>query len=106
MTGGPDFNALLQQAQAMQDSMLQAQERAKQKTVEASAGGGMVTVVVSGAMELRSIKIDPQAIDPKDLTMLQDLVIAAVNQGIQKAQELVASEMQSIAGGLQIPGLF
>jgi DNA-binding YbaB/EbfC family protein len=103
---GPDLNALLQQAQAMQEQMMKAQEAAKLKTVEASAGGGMVTVVVTGGMELRSIKIDPQAIDPKDMTLLQDLVIAAVNQGLQKAQELMATEMQSVAGGMNIPGLF
>ncbi len=105
MSDMPDFNALLQQAQAMQQQMMQAQESAKQKTVEASAGGGMVTVVVSGGMELKSIKIDPQVIDPKDVGMLQDLVVAAVNQGLQKAQELVATEMQSVTGGLNIPGL-
>lgn len=106
MGDAPDFNALLQQAQVMQQQMLQAQEAARQKTVEASAGGGMVTVVVSGGMELKSIKIDPTVIDPKDAGMLQDLVVAAVNQGLQKAQELVAGEMQSVTGGLNIPGLF
>ena len=103
---GPDLNALMQQAQAMQEQMMKAQEAAKEKTVEASAGGGMVTVVVSGGMELRAIKIDPSVIDPKDVGMLQDLVLAAVNQGLQKAQELMAAEMQSVAGGLNIPGLF
>jgi DNA-binding YbaB/EbfC family protein len=103
---GPDLNALLAQAQAMQARIAQAQEEAKKKTVEASAGGGMVTVVVSGSFELRAIKIDPQAIDPKDPTMLQDLILAAVNQGLHKAQEMMATEMQSIAGGMNIPGLF
>jgi DNA-binding YbaB/EbfC family protein len=102
---GPDFNALLQQAQALQAQMLKVQDEVKQKTVEASAGGGMVTVVVTGGMELRSIKIDPQAIDPKDPTLLQDLVVAAVNQGLQRAQELVAHEMSAVTGGLPIPGL-
>jgi DNA-binding YbaB/EbfC family protein len=102
---GPDFNALLAQAQAMQQQMLKVQEEVKQKTVEASAGGGMVTVVVTGGMELRSIKIDPQAIDPKDPTLLQDLVVAAVNQGLQRAQELVTREMSAVAGGMSIPGL-
>jgi DNA-binding protein YbaB len=65
-----------------------------------------VTVVVSGGLELRAIKIDPQAIDPNDPTMLQDLVVAAVNQGLHKAQELMAAEMQALTGGLNIPGLF
>lgn len=104
--GPPDFGAMLEQAQAMQQQMMKAQEEAKKQTVEASAGGGMVTVTVSGALELKALRIDPQAIDPKDPTMLQDLVIAAVNQGLKKAQELQTSAMQSIAGGLHIPGLF
>ena len=105
MADQPDFNALLQQAQMMQQQMMQAQEAARQKTVETSAGGGMVTVVVSGGMELKSIKIDPQVIDPKDVGMLQDLIVAAVNQGLVKAQELVASEVQNLTG-FNIPGLF
>jgi len=106
MADGPDLGALMQQAQMMQQRMMEAQEAARQKTVEASAGGGMVTVVVTGGMELKSIKIDPSVIDPKDVGMLQDLVLAAVNQGLQKAQELMATEMQSVTGGLNIPGLF
>jgi DNA-binding YbaB/EbfC family protein len=106
MADGPDLNAMMQQAQLLQQRMLDAQEAARKKTVEASAGGGMVTVVVSGGMEVKSIKIDPTVIDPKDAGMLQDLIVAAVNQGILKAQELAASEMQSVTGGLNIPGLF
>jgi hypothetical protein len=106
MGDGPDLNALMQQAQLMQQRMLEAQEAARQKTVEASAGGGMVTVVVTGGMEVKSIKIDPSVIDPKDAGMLQDLVVAAVNQGLHKAQELMAAEMQSVTGGLNLPGLF
>ncbi len=103
---GPDLNALMQQAQQMQAQLMKAQEEARTKTVEVSSGGGMVTVVVTGGMELRSLRIDPQAIDPKDPTLLCDLIVAAVNQGLQKAQELVANSMQSITGGLQIPGMF
>ncbi len=103
---GPDMNAMLRQAQVMQQKMMKAQEEAKQKTIEASAGGGMVTVVFSGGLELRAIKIDAQAIDPKDPGMLQDLVLAAVNLGLQKAQELQANELKSVTGGLSIPGLF
>ena len=102
----PDLSAMLEQAQAMQARLMKAQEDVRQKTVEASAGGGMVTVVVSGGLELRSLRIDPAAIDPKDPIMLQDLVVAAVNQGIAKAQLLQAEEMRAIAGGLNLPGLF
>jgi len=104
--GGIDLGAMMQQAQQLQQQMMEAQEAAKQKTVEASAGGGMVTVTISGGLEIRALKIDPACIDPKDPGMLQDLIIAAVNQAIQKAQELQAGAMQSVAGGLNIPGLF
>jgi DNA-binding YbaB/EbfC family protein len=104
--GGFDLGAMMQQAQRLQEQMLQAQEEAKQKTVEASAGGGMVTVTISGGLEIRALKIDPTCIDPKDPTMLQDLIIAAVNQAIQKAQELQAGAVQSVTGGLNLPGLF
>ena len=104
--GGFDLGAMMQQAQALQEQMLKAQEDAKQKTVEASAGGGMVTVTISGGFEVRAIKIDPACIDPKDPSMLQDLIIAAINQAIAKAQELQAGAMQSVTGGMNIPGLF
>jgi len=104
-----DLNAMMQQAAQLQQKMQEAQEEAKQKTVEASAGGGMVTVVISGGMEIRAIKIDPQVIDPKDPGMLQDLVAAAVNQAIQKAQALTAETVQQAMGplaGMLPPGLF
>jgi DNA-binding YbaB/EbfC family protein len=101
-----DLNAMMQQAQRMQQEMLKAQEEAKQKTVEASSGGGMVTVVITGGLEIRSVKIDPAAIDPKDPSMLEDLIAAAMNQALTKAQELQAESMRSVAGGLNIPGLF
>lgn len=104
--GGLDLGAMMQQAQQLQQQMLKAQDEAKQKTVEASAGGGMVTVTMSGGFEVRAIKIDPACIDPKDPSMLQDLIIAAMNQAIAKAQELQAGAMQSVTGGLNIPGLF
>jgi DNA-binding YbaB/EbfC family protein len=102
----PDLSAMLQQAQAMQERMMKAQAEAQQKTVEATAGGGMVTVVFTGGLELRTLRIDPQAIDPKDPTMLQDLIIAAINQGLAKAQELQAEGLRAVTGGLSIPGLF
>ena len=104
--GGPDLSSLFAQAQALQEKMLAAQEKAKSKTVEASAGGGMVTAVVSGALEVVSLKIDPQCVDPKDVSMLQDLVTAAVNQALAKAQEMMQGEMQTVAGGMLPPGLF
>ncbi|MSP61498.1 MAG: YbaB/EbfC family nucleoid-associated protein [Myxococcales bacterium] len=109
--GGPDgaldFGNLFAQAQRLQQEMMQAQEQAKLLTVEASSGGGMVTATVSGGMELRALKIEPGCVDPKDVTMLQDLVIAAVNQALAKAQEMVQDEMRKLAGGMQLPpGLF
>ncbi len=100
-----DINAMLKQAQEMQKRLAKAQEDAALKTVEASAGGGMVTVEVSGSFELRRVTIDPAAIDPKDPSLLQDLIIAAVNQGITKAKELQAGEMRAVTGGLPIPGM-
>ena len=104
--GGFDLGAMMQQAQQLQEQMLKAQDEAKQKTVEASAGGGMVTVTITGGLEVRALKIDPACIDPKDPSMLQDLIIAAINQAIAKAQELQAGAMSSVTGGMNIPGLF
>src|ERR1700730_8815528 len=105
---GPlDFGALFAQAQRIQQDMQQAQERAKARTVEASSGGGMVTATVNGAGELAALKIDPQCVDPKDVGMLEDLVIAAVNQAVAKAQEMTQEEMRKLAGGMNLPpGLF
>src|SRR5579875_2778828 len=88
----------------MQEDMLAAQESLKDESVDASAGGGMVTVKVSGDLEVKAITIDSQAVDPDDVELLQDMVLAAVNQGLQAAQELAASKMGSIAGGLGGPG--
>ena len=99
---------LLKQAQKMQQDMMQAQEALKDETVEASAGGGMVKVTVSGDLEIKSITIDPQAVDPEDVELLQDMVLAAVNEGMRSAQELAASKMGGITGGLGglgLPGL-
>ena len=106
-SGPPDLSNLFAQAQQLQQQMMAAQERARAQTVEASAGGGMVTAIVSGALEVRSIKVDPQCVDPKDLTMLEDLVVAAVNQALAKAQQMIQEEIQSVAGGMMMPpGLF
>jgi nucleoid-associated protein EbfC len=96
---------LLKQAQKMQQDMMQAQEALKDETVEASAGGGMVKVTVSGDLDFKSITIDPEAVDPEDVELLQDMVLAAVNEGLRSAQELAASKMGGIAGGLGGLGL-
>jgi DNA-binding YbaB/EbfC family protein len=98
------FNPM-QQVKALQEKMAKMQEELAEKTVEASAGGGMVTVVVNGRQELVSMKIDRQVVDPEDVEMLQDLIVAAINDGMRKAQEMAAGEMAKIAGGLNIPGM-
>ncbi len=109
--GAPPFDLgqMMAQAQKMQESMLEAQEQAKQQVVEAAVGGGMVTVQMTGGFEVKSIKIDPSVIDPKDKGMLEDLVAAAINQAIQKAQQVTAESLQKAMGplaGMNIPGLF
>ena len=96
----PNMNQILKQAQKMQEDMLAAQESLKDETVEAAAGGGMVTVTASGDLQIKSITIDPEAVDPEDVEMLQDTVLAAVNGALNAAQELAASKMGGIAGGL------
>lgn len=98
--GGFDVNALMKQAQQMQAEMLEAQEKLKDEVVEASAGGGMVKVKMGGDMTLREIVIDPEAIDPEEAEMLQEMVQAAVNEGLRAAQELASSKMGGITGDL------
>lgn len=100
-----NFGNIMKQAKKLQERMAQLQEQLALKTVEASAGGGMVTVRVNGKHELVSLKIDREVVNPEDLDMLQDLIIAAVNEGVRKAQEMAAAEMAKITGGLSIPGL-
>ena len=102
-----NFQKLMKQAQKMQEKMMQAQEELASKTVEAAAGGGMVAVVVNGKFELVSLRIEKEVVDPEDIEMLQDLIIAAVNEGIRMAQEMSAAEMSKITGGLNlnIPGI-
>ena len=103
-----DISSLLQQAQALQEKLKQTQEAAAAKTIEAEAGGGMVRVTVDGSMQLRKLEIEPSLIAANDKEMIQDLVIAAVNDGMSRAQEMVAQEVGKLApmGGLKIPGLF
>jgi DNA-binding YbaB/EbfC family protein len=103
--GQPNMQQLLKQAQKMQQDMMEAQEALKDETVEASAGGGMVKVTVTGDLDIKSITIDPEAVDPEDVELLQDMVLAAVNEGLRSAQELAASKMGGIAGGLGGLGL-
>jgi len=100
------LNDLVRQAQIMQKKMAKAQDELKDKTVEASSGGGMVTVTVSGGQELLGVKIDPAAVDPQDVSMLEDLVMAAVNEGLKKAAEMKEAELGALTGGIKIPGMF
>ncbi len=98
MAGQPNMNAMMKQVQKMQADMVKAQEELKNEVVEASAGGGMVTVKITGDLELREVRIDPEAVDPDDVEMLQDMVQAATNEAIRSAQELAASKMNAAAG--------
>ena len=101
---GPLGN-IMKQAQELQERLGQIQEEAAARTVEASAGGGMVTAVVNGRLEVVALRIDPEVFKAGDTDMVQDLVIAAVNQGIRAAQEMMADEMKKVTGGLKIPGM-
>ena len=103
--GGKGLQDLLKQAQKMQKKMMESQEALAQQTVEASAGGGMVNVVMNGNQELISLKIEKEVVDPEDIEMLEDLIIAAVEEARQKVKEMVESEMSGLTGGLKIPGL-
>jgi DNA-binding YbaB/EbfC family protein len=100
----PNMNQMMKQVQQMQAEMVKAQQELENEVVEASAGGGMVTVKITGGLELREIKIDPEAIDPEDADMLQDMVLAAVNEALRSAQELAASRLGAATGGLGGPG--
>ena len=96
---------MLRQAQQLQKKMAQLQEELETATVEATAGGGVVSVVVTGKLTLESIEIDPEVVSPDDVEILQDLIIAAVNEGLSNAQEMASSRMGELTGGLNIPGL-
>jgi hypothetical protein len=96
---------MMKQAQKLQSRMMKLQEELAEKTVESSSGGGMVTVVANGRQQIVSIQIENEVVDPDDVDMLQDLVLAAVNDALAKAQEMVSSEMGKLTGGLNIPGL-
>ena len=101
-----DFGSMMKQAKKLQEKMAGLQKELESKMVEATAGGGMVSVVVNGKFELQSLKIDREVVSPDDVDMLQDLILAAVNEGIRKAQGMASSEMAKLTGGMNIPGLF
>lgn len=101
--GGGNMNSMIRQAQKMQQDMMKAQEELESKTYEAGAGGGVVTATVSGKKELVSVAIDPEAVDPEDVEMLQDLIVAAVNEALRKAAEDAAGQMSKLTGGLNLP---
>ena len=96
---------MMKQAQKLQAKMVKLQEELAEKTVETSAGGGMVKVIANGKQQIISIKIEKEVVDPEDVEMLQDLVLAAVNDALAKSQEMVSGEMSKLTGGLKIPGL-
>ena len=100
----PNMNQMMRQVQQMQEDMAKAQESLKHESVEASAGGGMVTVKVSGELEILDLKIDPDAVDPEDVELLQDMVQAALNEALRAAQELAANKIGAVTGGLGGPG--
>ena len=104
--GGFPGGNIVKQAQMMQQKIERLQEELEERAVEASAGGGMVSAKVNGKQQLLSIKIDPAAVDPNDVEMLEDLVTAAVNEALRKSSEMVQEEMSKITGGINIPGLF
>jgi len=103
MKGG--MGSMMKQVQQMQAKMAQMQAELENAEIEASAGGGMVKVVVSGKNEIKSISIDPEVVNPEDVEMLQDLIVAALNQAREKTQELQQQQMSSLTGGLNLPGL-
>jgi nucleoid-associated protein EbfC len=104
---GLDLSALMKQAQALQDQLKQMQDEAAQKTVEANSGGGMVRAVVDGSMRVRRIEIDQTLLTSNDKSMIEDLIVVAVNEGLRRVQEVVAEDMRKLSplGGLNLPGL-
>ncbi len=101
----PNIGNMMKQAQRMQAEMARVQEALKDEKVEASVGGGMVKVVMSGELAVLSVTIDPAVVDPDDVAMLQDMVAAAVNEASRQAQELASGKMAAVTGGMNIPGL-
>ncbi len=106
MPGMGNMNQMIKQAQKMQEEMLKAQAEIEEKIIEASAGGGAVTVTINGKKELQAIKISPEAVDPDDVETLEDLILSAVNEAMRQADEAAAGAMGKVTGGMNIPGLF
>lgn len=105
MMGG-NMNKMLKQVQKMQQDMVKLQEELGERRVESTAGGGVVKVIANGKNEIISIEIKPEAVDPEDVEMLQDLITAAVNEALRQAQDMVSQEMGKLTGGMKIPGMF
>ena len=103
--GGANMNQMIKQAKKMQEQMAKMQTELQERVVEASSGGGAVTAKVNGRQELLEIKIKPEVVDPEDVEMLEDLVLAVINDAIKQSQDMVSGEMSKITGGLNIPGL-
>ena len=106
MGGGANMNQMIKQAQKMQEQMLKMQEEMETKTYEAAAGGGAVKVIIDGKREVKEVILSPEVVDPDDIEMLQDLIVAAVNEGLRKLEAESNAQLGSITGGLNIPGLF
>ncbi|MDD4721849.1 MAG: YbaB/EbfC family nucleoid-associated protein [Acidaminococcaceae bacterium] len=102
--GMNNMQGMMKKVQKMQADMLKLQEELKTRTMEITTGGGAVTLVVNGKKELTSIKIDPAAVDPEDVEMLQDLIVTAVNEGMRKIDEMTEKEMSKVTGGMKLPG--
>lgn len=105
MNPNPNYQKMMRQVQKMQADMAKAQEDLANEVVEASAGGGMVTVQATGALEIKSIKIDPTAVNPEDVEMLEDMILAAVNEAMRSAQELANKRLGGVTAGLNLPGI-
>lgn len=103
--GGSSMNQMIKQAKKVQEEMAKMQAELQERVIEASAGGGAVTAKVSGKQEIIEIKIKPEVVDPEDVEMLEDLIMAVLNDGIKQSQEMVSKEMSKITGGFNIPGL-
>jgi len=101
-----NMNKMMKQAQQMQKKMVEMQKELEEKTIDATAGGGVVKVTVNGKQELLDLQIDPDAVDPEDVEMLEDLIMAAVNEGMREIQDMVNNEMGKLTGGMNIPGMF
>ncbi len=103
--GGGSMSKMLKQAKQMQGQIAKMQEELEQKEIESSSGGGAITVTITGKQMVTALKINPDAVDLEDIELLEDMIIAAINEGIKKSQEMVSTEMARITGGLNIPGL-